>query len=972
MGFTLVPNSPQQPQPDPTPASTNNRAAQLAQLQAAIDRAALTPLPESDLPFGYRIGLLATIVGLFTLPLIYLAAIGYAALRWFNYSTRIADGVPGLFGPLLIFIPLAVALLMLLFLIKPFFAPRIKHDPNLTELDPHAEPDFFNFLEKLCAIMDTPVPRRVITTCEPNAAAGLRPGLKGLFSQEIQLVIGLPLVAGMTAAQFAGVLAHELGHGTQFGAMRLSTWIDRTNLWFARLVYQRDAWDQRIAQWVESKSMPFVLSLPMLLAQLGTWCSRRVFYLFMMASHAMSCFILRRMEFDADRWSTTLIGDAEAQQQMRRVFLITGAWSGVLADLGQAMRDRRLCDDLPRMVMLELNRRSDEVLDHLIRSHQSANTRLFDSHPNLGDRLLHMRRAPSPGLLHADVPAHCLFRTFARTCQHATTQFYELQLGDDFKNVKLITPDRLLRRTEALEKAAHATTRFFGMPLDRARLIAVSDPLLGRAPPDSADLIAKLKKLRTEMHDAAPNIAQLTEEWSLVTIRTAMARVARVELNARATVDFGDSPAPRNVQQADDMMRQSRQRADQIDEILCRRDTVVDARLDAVRQLLHDNRRAKDPKHAHALNVFKERFDTMLPVAAATGALADHYRILQRAPLCLMHLVQTIRVAWHEDRIADEIHTHLANIRDALTHVRRALADIPDPFAAKRRGATLDHRLTVDVPDPHDLTRHLQAAYEAADEIADLHHRSLGQLCFITAHVERLVGIKQPDLDIPETPLPASWADAFAENASSALASNPGMVDVNWRTFLAHRPTTPTLLALAALTSIALAIAVHWASIALLVIPIAIARRYFKWYRSIAKSGATLPAVVVSTRPGIIAALSDIRADSGSDSVYAVNIHQTVLPRTNGQPPAPGTRLATVAFYGRSEDTSPTWDNFTPIVVTTLNDDPHEHQRILDRINDEQWKMLARELARLPQPPAPGLHRIEGEPPDPDPRASAN
>jgi hypothetical protein len=67
-----------------------------------------------------------------------------------------------------------------------------------------------------------------------------------MFGNDLVLTIGMPLVAGMSLRQFAGVLAHEFGHFSQGAGMRLSFIIRSINLWFMRVVYERDDWDERL------------------------------------------------------------------------------------------------------------------------------------------------------------------------------------------------------------------------------------------------------------------------------------------------------------------------------------------------------------------------------------------------------------------------------------------------------------------------------------------------------------------------------------------------------------------------------------------------------------------------------------------------------------------------------------------------------------------------------------------------------
>jgi hypothetical protein len=128
--------------------------------------------------------------------------------------------------------PILVGLTVIAFLLKPLFAARPAAPPAV-------------------ALVGAPLPRRVEVNCVANAAAGFRRGLASFFGHDLTLTIGLPLVAGLSTRQFAGVLAHEFGHFTQGAGMRLSYLIREINCWFFRVVHERDRWDvdlERAAQ----------------------------------------------------------------------------------------------------------------------------------------------------------------------------------------------------------------------------------------------------------------------------------------------------------------------------------------------------------------------------------------------------------------------------------------------------------------------------------------------------------------------------------------------------------------------------------------------------------------------------------------------------------------------------------------------------------------------------------------------------
>src|SRR5207237_10899472 len=128
--------------------------------------------------------------------------------------------------------PLFAGVVLVLFMIKPLFAPRARHAQPLA-LNPAAEPLLFAFISKVCETIGAPFPNRIDLDCHLNASAAFRRGAVSFLGNDLVLTIGLPLVAALSLREFAGVLAHEFGHFTQGFAMRLSYLIRSINAWFA-------------------------------------------------------------------------------------------------------------------------------------------------------------------------------------------------------------------------------------------------------------------------------------------------------------------------------------------------------------------------------------------------------------------------------------------------------------------------------------------------------------------------------------------------------------------------------------------------------------------------------------------------------------------------------------------------------------------------------------------------------------------
>src|SRR5207244_3829057 len=102
------------------------------------------------------------------------------------------------------------------------------------------EPLLFTLVRRVASAVGAPEPERIDLDCQLNASASFG----SFFGGDLVLTIGLPFVAGLDVDQFASVVAHELGHFSQGAAMRLSYLVRTINEWLARIVYERDDWDE--------------------------------------------------------------------------------------------------------------------------------------------------------------------------------------------------------------------------------------------------------------------------------------------------------------------------------------------------------------------------------------------------------------------------------------------------------------------------------------------------------------------------------------------------------------------------------------------------------------------------------------------------------------------------------------------------------------------------------------------------------
>ncbi len=335
--------------------------------------------------------------------------------------------------------PLLVGGAVAFSMVKPLFARRAKRMQPLA-LNAEMEPQMYALVHEVCRAVGAPAPRRIELSCDLNASAHFEPGLGGFFSGRLILTLGMPLAAGLTQRELAGVIAHEFGHFRQRAGMRVSALIRRVNGWFAQVIYGRDGWDEVLDSWSGGlDGHGFWIAIMLGCARLGVGVSRGVLWLLMIAGHGVSSALMRQMEYDADRCEIRLAGSAAFES----VFVKLAALEAVMRDLHTEMRRSwrskfQLPDNLPVLVEVRAARMPADRRAMLESKVGLGKTGWLDTHPSTADRVRRARQAAMPGYEVSDAPARELFGNFDTLSRLVTLAHYE----DDL-NVP-VTPDFLI------------------------------------------------------------------------------------------------------------------------------------------------------------------------------------------------------------------------------------------------------------------------------------------------------------------------------------------------------------------------------------------------------------------------------------------------------------------------------------------------------------------------------------------------
>jgi Zn-dependent protease with chaperone function len=443
---------------------------------------------------AYRLGLLLVAVATVVLVLIYvgliLAVAGVLVVHATSNTWILTEG-SGLLGKLIVYFgPLLIGLVLLFFLTKPLFAPRPPPPPSL-DLPVEEAPVLHVLIERIRRCLGAPRPRSVRVDCAVNASAGYASGPLAWVTGNLELTIGLPLLHGMTTRQLAGILAHELGHFAQGSSMRLTYLIRSINGWFARVVFERDAWDLRLE--AAARGADLRLSIVLHVARFMVWLGRLLLRGLMMMGHAIGMFMLRQMEYDADRYEARLVGsDAFAGTAIRLRHLAV-AREVALARLAEGWARRRVCDDLPGLTTALVERLPAEV-KKAVEEREKADDKpgVFDTHPPDRARIASAEAEAAPGQFRLDRPAAALLADLRALSRRATEHYYREVLELQVEVPHLAPLWAFLEEIEDREQAARAVKEVFGDFFSPFHPLLLA-PGLPPAPSSLAEAAAKVQ-----------------------------------------------------------------------------------------------------------------------------------------------------------------------------------------------------------------------------------------------------------------------------------------------------------------------------------------------------------------------------------------------------------------------------------------------------------------------------------------------
>jgi Zn-dependent protease with chaperone function len=452
------------------PSETRSTVWTRADVEAFLPRS-IEPVRSG---FIYHAGLIAVAASLVILQAIYLAMVALVAWATWRYLLH----VPGVIAEmqvnfvtiLIIATPVAAGVIVTFFLLKPLLA-KAPATVELLNLDRAAEPILFGFVERVCAVLGAPVPARIDIDLSINASAGLRRGWRSLFSRDMVLTLGLPLAAGLDMRQFSGVIAHEFGHFSQHAGMRLYFLIGAIRRWFARVAFERDAWDAKL-EYLRKKGgwrTKAILNVAWATVEGSRYLLRGLLY----CANIVSAWFSRQMEFDADRHAAGLAGADALEETFSLLPVLEFSAQNAWQTINRSWKSQRLCDDFALLVQHRASTLPETMRNQIVTGDFEQVAGRWSTHPSKRDRILRIRGIGGVATS-TNARADALFTDFGALSRNATLHYYQVSLGDAIGNANLTPPAHFvevttieMRRAEALRSAFGPLTmpaRWFRLP----------------------------------------------------------------------------------------------------------------------------------------------------------------------------------------------------------------------------------------------------------------------------------------------------------------------------------------------------------------------------------------------------------------------------------------------------------------------------------------------------------------------------
>lgn len=461
-------------------------------------------IPEVELSRSERLLLPIFGMGMLLVPLLYLASIFGLSYAIYHFASTDGQALvegsvseswePGSFSFLL---AISVCIYLIFALLSPLFTRQPRERHRLT-LQRGQELVLFGFVDYLAKVMDAPVPQRIDVMQEPDISVSYRQ--KDNQTKELIMILGLPLVAGLSLGELVGFLSRELSVYAYRPGGDLQLFIARQHRRGERILadyaaYQ-DSLGSRFDERMQGGQVGFLTVIVSFLAFVFFSSTRWVVMFFVKLSEWISLLPRRWAVRDAERFQRQMVGSGLTESGLAKQSALRESYRQLVLSLDDLSKSRDEDDEAPA------------VLDHL--PVQLALSSLDADNSPQRSRVGNPRGKQV--IFESSLPSTVLFQDFADLARKATTDFYRSQ---GVRGVSLEPVDSYIDvlRDEAMPR--QALHRFFGGTVNSRRPVPVAPQLV---PEDRSmsDLMSIVASQRQKFESSLGAYREAVEDFDII------------------------------------------------------------------------------------------------------------------------------------------------------------------------------------------------------------------------------------------------------------------------------------------------------------------------------------------------------------------------------------------------------------------------------------------------------------------------
>lgn len=505
-----------------------------------IEQAFRGELPTNSLGLGYRIALFSCALALLVIPLSYCAltlATGYLTYLFATTQVDYLIKAPVLVnGGLYIGTTFAGSVLFI-FLLRPFL-PSVKTQGEELILNPSNEKVFVELVHRVCDAVSAPYPKEIRISTDVNASASFQSGLLNHLQHNLVLVIGTPLLAGLSVNQLAGILAHEFGHFNQRSAMRSQQLIWTINNWLYTAANNQDGWNDALGS-ISTRSNNPIISLAVIMAKMMITITGFVLYVFMYLAVGLSCWLSRQMEFDADSYQISLSGSREFKTTFSQLIKCDYAMQRTFEGCFGSDQPG-LPNNLTPLFSQYLHNTPKDIEKSISDSLSSGKSSWWDTHPSNHERIEKANTSSVKGIFSCNFPASMLFRDLEGLGKSTTALFYRERGYYPDKN-ELYDTNELIEQAKGECQAEDALLSYFNGWFEPDWTMG-SFPKLDQEANSLDESVKQITELIGKIRYASPDVTTLKNNKDATNKKWLQAQLLAPRLKAGIAINRSETP----------------------------------------------------------------------------------------------------------------------------------------------------------------------------------------------------------------------------------------------------------------------------------------------------------------------------------------------------------------------------------------------------------------------------------------------